>query len=145
VVVAVHLRLDVEHGAELIDVCLAAGGGQDAVVGQRVELGHLAGQDLVTGGHARITGDDGEVLSGDGQSGAPVEIVGGEPPLVRGLCHTVVDAVGAGRRVHRHAHRMRLAGVDGKTLDAVGNGVRSEKCCHAGLLVAYAEGYISRT
>ena len=41
VVVAVHLRLDVEHGAELIHVSLAAGGGQDAVISEGVQLRHL--------------------------------------------------------------------------------------------------------
>ena len=76
VVVAVHVGADVEDRAELVDVGLASGGGENAVIGEGMELGNISGEDLITGGHAGVAGNDSEVGAGDCEGGTAVEIVG---------------------------------------------------------------------
>ena len=86
-----YLHLDVEDGAELVDVGLAAGAAEDALAGEGMELGNIPTEDLVTAGQPGIGCDDGVVRAGDGQGGAAVEIVRREPALVWRLSHTVID------------------------------------------------------
>lgn len=70
-----YLHLDVEDGAELVDVGLAAGAAKDTLAGEGVELGNVPTEDLVAAGQPGIGCDDGIVWAGDGQGGAAVEII----------------------------------------------------------------------
>ena len=86
-----YLHLDVEDGAELVDVGLATGAAEDALAGEGMELGNVPTQDLVTAGQPGIGCDDGVVRAGDGQGGAAVEIIRREPTLVWCLSYAMID------------------------------------------------------
>ncbi len=88
-----YLHLDIEDGPELVDVGLASRAAEDALVGEGVELGNVPAEDLVSAGQPGVGRNDGVVGAGDGQGGAAVELVRGEPALVRSLGHAMVDVV----------------------------------------------------
>jgi len=89
-----YLHLDVEDGPKLVNVGLAAGAAEDALVGEGMELGNVPAEDLVSTGQPGVGRNNGVVRAGDGEGGAAVELVRGEPTLVRGFRHTVVDMIG---------------------------------------------------
>lgn len=112
-----YLHLDVEDGSELVDVSLAPRTAEDALVGEGVELGNVPAEDLVSAGQPGVGRHDGVVFAGDGKGSAAVELVRGEPTLVRSLGHAMVDVV----CVRGMAMHTPTAGGLGTVLERSGN------------------------
>ncbi|VEU39106.1 unnamed protein product [Pseudo-nitzschia multistriata] len=91
VVVVVHFHLDVEDGPQLIDVCFASGTTKHALLGEGMELAHVARENFVTGTQTGVGRNHCIVGTRNGHAGTPIKVVGTEATLVGVFGDAVVD------------------------------------------------------